>query len=67
MMAERGLPVDHSTVHRWAMRLLPKLEKAFRRRKHPVGKSWRMAETYIKIGKQWKSLYRAVDKDDPRS
>ncbi|WP_175813725.1 IS6 family transposase [Burkholderia contaminans] len=63
MMAERGLSVDHSTVHRWAMRLLPTLEKAFRRRKRPVGKSWRMDESYVKIGKQWKYLYRAVDKD----
>src|ERR1700732_1038334 len=40
MMAERGIDVDHSTVHRWAIKLLPVLEKAFRRRKRPVGKSW---------------------------
>jgi putative transposase len=33
MMAERGIAVDHSTVHRWAMKLLPVLEKAFRCRK----------------------------------
>src|SRR6267142_2075146 len=30
MMAERGIAVDHSTVHRWAIKLLPVLEKAFR-------------------------------------
>src|ERR1700692_4524014 len=36
MMAERGIPVDHSTVHRWALKLLPVLEKAFRLRKRPV-------------------------------
>jgi putative transposase len=29
MMAERGMLVDHSTVHRWALKLLPVLEKAF--------------------------------------
>src|ERR1700731_4542545 len=46
MMAERGTSVDHSTVHRWALQLLPVLEKALRRRKRPVGKSWRMDETY---------------------
>jgi putative transposase len=62
MMAERGIDVDHSTVHRWAIRLLPILEKAFRRRKRPVGKSWRVDETYIKVKGQWKYLYRAVDK-----
>jgi putative transposase len=47
MMAERGIAVDHSTVHRWAIKLLPVLEKAFRCRKRPVGKSWRVDETYI--------------------
>jgi transposase-like protein len=63
MMAERGTSVDHSTVHRWALKLLPVLEKAFRRRKLPVGKSWRMDETYIRVKGDWKYLYRAVDKD----
>ncbi len=58
MMAERGVSVDHSTVHRWAIKLLPALEKAFRQRKRPVGKSWRM----IKVNGAWKYLYRAVDK-----
>ena len=62
MMAERGISVDHSTVHRWALKLLPVLEKAFRRHKRPVGKSWRVDETYIKVNGQWKYLYRAVDK-----
>jgi hypothetical protein len=37
-------------------------EKAFRRHKQPVGKSWRMDETYIKVGGHWKYLYRAMDK-----
>ena len=44
MMAERGIAVDHSTVHRWAIKLLPLLEKAFRRCKRAVTKSWRMDE-----------------------
>lgn len=63
MMAERGVSVDHSTVHRWAVKLLPVLEKAFRLRKRPVGKSWRMDETYIRVKGEWRYLYRAVDKD----
>jgi transposase-like protein len=62
MMSERGISVDHSTVHRWAIKLLPVLEKTFRRHKRTVGKSWRMDETYIKVKGQWKYLYRAVDK-----
>jgi hypothetical protein len=47
MMAERGFEVDHSSVHRWVIKLLL-FEKAFRRHKRPVGKSWRMNETYLK-------------------
>lgn len=62
MMTERGIAVDHSTVHRWALKLLPVLEKAFRQCKRTVGKSWRMDETYIRIRGEWRYLYRAVDK-----
>ena len=63
MMEERGVSVDHSTVSRWAIRFLPLLEKIFRKYKHPVGGSWRMDETYIKVKGTWKYLYRAVDRD----
>ncbi len=31
MMAERGIGVDHSTVHRWVIRFVPLFEKVFRR------------------------------------
>jgi putative transposase len=62
MMAERGVEVDHSSVHRWVIKLVPLFEKAFRRRKRPVRKSWRMDETYVKVKGQWKYRYRAVDK-----
>ncbi|WP_154236433.1 IS6 family transposase [Yersinia enterocolitica] len=61
MMAERGIAVDHSTLHRWVIRLMPLLNKAFRRHKRSVGSRWRMDETYIKIKGHWKYLYRAVD------
>jgi putative transposase len=62
MMAERGVCVDHATVHRWAIKILPILAAVFRRHKRPVGSSWRMDETYIKVGGEWKYLYRAVDR-----
>ncbi|HDS6520467.1 TPA: IS6 family transposase [Klebsiella oxytoca] len=61
MMCERGIVVDHSTLHRWVIRLVPLLDKAFRRHKRAVGHRWRMDETYIKVRGQWKYLYRAVD------
>ncbi|AFT90278.1 IS6 family transposase ISBmu21 [Paraburkholderia phenoliruptrix] len=62
MMAERGIELDDSTVHRWVIKLVPLFAKAFRRYKRPVGTSWRMGETYVKVGGQWEYLYRAVDK-----
>jgi transposase-like protein len=45
MMAERGVAVDHATIHRWAVKILPVLAAVFRRRKHPLGKSWRVDES----------------------
>ena len=63
MMAERGVVVDHSTIHRWAIKMLPVLAAVCRQRKRPVGRSWRMDETYVKVGGQWKYLFRAVDRD----
>ena len=62
MMQERGVFVDHSSINRWAVRFLPLLEKAFRKHKLPVGKSWRIDETYIKVKSVWNYHYRAVDK-----
>ena len=62
MMEERGVSVDHSSINRWAIRLLPLIEKTARKHKRPVGGSWRMDETYIKVKGVWKYLYRAVDR-----
>jgi putative transposase len=61
MMAERGLSVDHSTVHRWVVHFSPKLLERFNRRKRTVTGKWHMDETYIKVGGQWMYLYRAID------
>ncbi|WP_033742878.1 transposase, partial [Pantoea sp. aB] len=40
MMAERGIIVDHSTLHRWVIRMVPRLDRAFRRCKRTVGRRW---------------------------
>ena len=63
MLDERGVHVDHSSVSRWTVKFLPMLEKIFTKHKRPLGGSWRMDETYIKVNGQWKYLYRAVDKE----
>jgi putative transposase len=63
MMGERGVAVDHSTLNRWVIKYAPEFEKVFRRRQCPVGRSWRMDETYVKIKGKSAYLYRAVDKE----
>jgi putative transposase len=60
-MQERGVAVDHSTLNRWVIKYAPEFEKQFRRRQQPVGKSWRMDETYVRVKGQWKYLYRAAE------
>ena len=62
MMGERGVAVDHSTLNRWVIKYAPEFEKVFPRRQCPVGRSWRMDETYVKIKGKSAYLYRAVDK-----
>jgi putative transposase len=62
LMAERGVEVDHATIHRWVITYSPLLEEAFHRRKRSVWTSWRLDETYIKVKGVWHYLYRAVDK-----
>ena len=39
LVAERGVAVDRATVRRWAIKILPVLAAASRRRKRPVGVS----------------------------
>jgi len=61
MTAERGLSVDHSTIHRWVLQYGPELDNRCRPHLQLTTDSWRVDETYIKVRKQWKYLYRAVD------
>lgn len=61
MMSERGLLVDHTTVFRWVQRYAPEINKRMRPHLRLAGASYRVDETYIKVGKQCKYLYRAVD------
>ena len=62
-MRERGLEVDHSTVFRWVQRYAPEINKRIRPHLKMSGTSYRVDETYIKVGKTCKYLYRAVDKE----
>jgi putative transposase len=67
IMIDRGILEDHSTVHRWVIKLVPLLEKTFRKRKRPAGRSWRIHKTYIKIRGQSRQLYRTADSQSGRA
>jgi transposase, IS6 family len=62
MMSERGVAVDPSTIFRWVQRYAPEIEKRVRQYQGPRSGSWRVDETYVRVGGKWKYLFRAVDK-----
>ena len=60
---ERGVPVDHTTIYRWVQKYAPELDKQTRwYRQVPdwQASSWRVDETYIRVGGRWCYLYRAI-------
>ena len=63
IMRERGLAVDHVTIFRWVQRYAPEINMRMRPYLKMSGTSYRLDETYVKVGKEWKYLYRAVDKE----
>lgn len=62
LLSIRGVQVDHSTIQRWVFKFTPIIEANMHKRKRQVCNSWRMDETYIKVGGKDRYLYRAVDK-----
>jgi transposase-like protein len=62
MMSERGVSVHPSTIFRWVERYAPEIEKRIRPYQGPRSGSWRVDETYVRVGGKWKYLFRAVDK-----
>ena len=48
-MAERGLSVDHSTIHRWVLPYAPELDKRCRPHRRPTNDSWRVDESYVNV------------------
>ncbi|WP_119681912.1 IS6 family transposase [Indioceanicola profundi] len=61
MLADRGVPVDHTTLYRWIQAYAPELDKRLRPYLRMTSGSWRVDETYIRVKGRWMYLYRAVD------
>ena len=60
-MRDRGLCVDHTTIYRWVQRYAPEIEKRCKPLLRKTNDSYRIDETYVRVGGAWKYLYRAVD------
>jgi putative transposase len=63
LMQIRGVEVDYYTIQRWVFKFAPEIERNMHKRKYQVGDSWRMDDTYIKVGGKDRFLYRALDKE----
>jgi IS6 family transposase len=61
LFAERGLAADHTTIWRWVQRYGPERAQRLRRQRKPTNKSWRVAESYIRVKGAWCYLYQAID------
>lgn len=61
LLAERGLDVSRQTVADWVQKFGILLAAAGRHHAKRVGSRWFVDETYVRVGKTWAYLYRAVD------
>jgi transposase, IS6 family len=61
LLAERGIEVDHVTVFRWVQRFTSLLADAARPCRRAVGDRWFVDETYVKVARSWRYVYRAID------
>ena len=65
LFIERGFEFTHEAVRYWEERFahfFTEKLKAKRKLKTDLNKSWRVDETYLKVGKSQVYLYRAIDK-----
>lgn len=60
-LADRGVRVDHVSLHRWVQRFAPEIGRRVRPHLRASGRTWHVDETYIRVGGGWRYLNRAVD------
>jgi len=63
MVAERGISLAPTTIMHWVQHYVPEFERCWSRFTRPVGRSWRVDETYVKIKGRRAYFYRAVDEE----
>lgn len=60
-LAERGVTVHRSTIGARVQRFTPLYRAAARPQRRPVGRTWSVDETHIKVAGQARYAYRAID------
>src|SRR4029078_9882571 len=64
LLLQRGYVVSHETIRVWEFRFAPLVTQQLRgRRRGPIGASWYLDETYVKVAGRWCYLYRAIDRE----
>lgn len=57
-MRERGLHLGHTTIWRWGQRYAPEINKRMRPHLEMSGTSYRLDETYVKVGaERWRAMH----------
>ncbi|MGD2055285.1 MAG: EAL domain-containing protein [Gammaproteobacteria bacterium] len=63
MMQERGVPVRHTTIHRWVQRYGSDPGEPVESMPQTVNTDFRVVLTFVRVEKQRKYLYRAMGSD----
>ena len=61
MIAERGLPNNHSAMARRPLHYAPIPNQRIRREMRRPNRFWRVDETYVRVAGKWTYLYLAID------
>ena len=62
MMAERGLAIVHASIIRWVHYYAPVFRRRWNRFVRPVGTSWRIDETCVKIRAMWACWFICIER-----
>ena len=63
LMAQRGVEVSYESIRAWCEKFGRQYARKIRRRRGPMGDIWHLDEVYLRIGGDWKYLWRAVDQE----
>ena len=64
LLEERGIVADRSTIYRRVQKFAPELTKRTETRLRRASLDWHVDETYIRVGRAWRYLWRAIDAND---